>query len=103
MYILVCYVPQSHLEQVKQALFTAGAGVMGGYDQCCWETEGLGQFRPLQGSNPFLGKRGELAQVREWRIELVVNEEDAPLVVQALKDAHPYEVPAFHLIPVHTL
>lgn len=100
MYVLVCYLPESHLESVKEALFASGAGEMGGYDRCCWQTKGIGQFRPSASSNPFLGKSGELAQVEEWRLELVVREEDAPAVIEALKRSHPYEVPSYHLIPV---
>ncbi|MPM49577.1 hypothetical protein SDC9_96307 [bioreactor metagenome] len=58
---------------------------------------------PLSGSSPFLGTEGMLEQEEEWRVELVVDEESAALAVQALLDAHPYEVPAYHLIPVLTL
>jgi len=102
-YILVTYVPDSHLEVVKEALFKAGAGKMGSYDSCCYQSQGTGQFRPLQGSSPFIGQVGELAQEREWRLELVVDEEFAAPVVEALLESHPYEVPAYHLIPVLTL
>ncbi len=100
MYVLVCYLPESHLESVKGALFAAGAGSMGGYEKCSWQTKGLGQFLPSLASNPFLGEREQLAQVEEWRLELVVKEEDAASVIEALKRSHPYEVPSYHLIPV---
>jgi len=100
MYVLVCYLPDSHLESVKGALFAAGAGSMGGYDHCSWQTKGLGQFFPSSASNPFLGAREELAQVEEWRLELVVKEEYVSSVIEALKRSHPYEVPSYHLIPV---
>ena len=100
MYVLVCYLPESHLESVKEALFAAGAGKMGGYEQCSWQTKGIGQFRPSSTSNPYLGTREELAQIEEWRLELVVNDEDVLSVVEALKRSHPYEVPSYHLIPV---
>ncbi len=76
---------------------------MGSYDSCCYQSEGIGQFRPLKGSSPFIGQVGELAQEREWRLELVVDEEFAAQVVEALLESHPYEVPAYHLIPVLTL
>lgn len=103
MFVLVTYVPGSHLEQVKQALFAAGAGAMDGYDSCCWQVEGRGQFRPLAGSHPYLGSQDRVEQVAEWRLELVVDEAHAAAAVEALKRAHPYEVPAYHLIPVMTL
>ncbi|MPM97551.1 GTP cyclohydrolase 1 type 2 [bioreactor metagenome] len=103
MYVMVFYVPQSHLEEVKEAVFNAGAGTMGPYDRCCFQTLGTGQWRPLSGSTPFLGQVGTLEQVPEWRLELVVDEEHAAQAVQALLDSHPYEVPAYHLIPVLTL
>lgn len=103
MYVLVTYVPESHLEQVKEALFRSGAGCMDGYDRCCWQTKGTGQFRPLEGSHPFIGSEEKLERVDEWRVEMVVDEAHAALAVQALKQAHPYEVPAYHLIPVLTI
>ncbi|MEQ9565781.1 MAG: NGG1p interacting factor NIF3, partial [Pseudomonadales bacterium] len=59
-YKLVAYIPENHLETVKEALFAAGAGTQGAYDQCCWQVRGQGQFRPLEGSNPHLGKQDEL-------------------------------------------
>jgi structural toxin protein (hemagglutinin/hemolysin) RtxA len=103
MYSLVCYVPESHLEQVKVALFEAGAGQVGTYGECCWQVLGQGQFRPLEGADPFIGEEGRLERVMEYRLEMVVEEEYAVQAVQALLSAHPYEVPAYHLIPVMIL
>lgn len=103
MYVLVTYVPESHLEQVKESLFAAGCGSMDGYDRCCWQVKGMGQFRPLAGSHPFLGSEGALERIEEWRLEIVVDEAHAAGAVEALRQAHPYEVPAYHLIPVMTL
>ncbi len=73
---------------------------MGDYDCCAWQTDGLGQFRPLEGSNPFLGKANQTESVREVKLEMVCAQELWPKVVQALKNAHPYETPAFFGIPV---
>lgn len=95
MFKLCFYVPESHLEAVKQAVFAAGGGRIGDYDQCCWQVRGLGQFRPLAGSNPFLGRQGEVEQVEEWRVELVCADELIRAVVAALRQAHPYEEPAY--------
>ncbi len=97
MYILVVYVPEDHLEKVKQALFAAGAGRLGAYSECSWETEGLGQFKSLEGSDPFIGAEGELSRIPEYRLEVSVRDGMQRETVQALLDAHPYEVPAYHL------
>jgi len=91
MYSLVFYVPESHLESVKHAVFSAGAGSMGNYDSCCWQVKGLGQFRPAKGATPFLGKVGELEFVDEYRVEMVLREEVKASVLAALLLAHPYE------------
>ncbi|PKL14325.1 MAG: NGG1p interacting factor NIF3 [Spirochaetae bacterium HGW-Spirochaetae-8] len=103
MYSLVCYVPESHLDQVKTALFEAGAGRIGAYAECCWQVLGQGQFKPLEGAEPFIGEEGQLELVREYRLEMVVEEQYAVQAVQAMREVHPYEVPAYHLIPVLTV
>lgn len=100
MYKLCFYVPESHLNEVKIAVFVAGAGVIGNYDQCCWQTKGQGQFRPLSNSNPFIGEStaeslGKLEVVDEFKVEMVCADEFIAVVVDALKQAHPYEEPAF--------
>lgn len=97
MYKLCFYVPESHLEVVKAAVFEAGAGRIGNYDSCCWQALGQGQFRPLAGSQPFLGGVGALEHVPEWKVELVVADEIIHDAVKALKASHPYETPAFEV------
>ncbi len=95
MYKFCFYVPESHLEEVKAAVFAVGAGRIGQYDSCCWQTLGKGQFRPLAGSDPFLGQQGHIEEVAEWKVELVVADELIHDVVKAMKKSHPYETPAF--------
>ncbi len=94
MYKLVFFVPESHLEQTKSALFDAGAGAIGNYDQCCWQVAGLGQFRPLAGSNPFIGQVLQLEQVPEYRVEMVCDDSRIEAAITALRATHPYEEPA---------
>jgi len=94
---LVVYVPESHLEKVKQAMFSAGAGRIGNYDSCCWQTKGFGQYRPLPGSDPYEGTIGKIERVEEWKVELVCAPDLVPEVVKAMKSAHPYETPAYHV------
>ena len=95
MYKLCFFVPESHLEPVKQAVFAAGGGRIGDYEHCCWQVLGQGQFRPGQGADPFIGTTGELETVAEYRVELVCADELIAAAVAALKQAHPYEEPAY--------
>lgn len=98
MYQLSFYVPLEHSEIVKKAVFDAGGGKIGNYDQCCFEYEGMGQFRPLEGSRPFIGTRSLTEKVREVKIELVVEDHCLKEVIAALKKAHPYETPAYFVV-----
>lgn len=95
MYKLAFFVPESHLESVKGALFAVGAGRIGNYDSCAWETLGVGQFRPLQGSAPYVGQQGQVEKVEEYRVELVCEDQLIEAAVAVLKSAHPYEEPAY--------
>ncbi|WP_337080746.1 NGG1p interacting factor NIF3 [Acinetobacter pittii] len=97
---LIYYVPDSHLESTKQAIFSAGAGGIGNYEQCAWQVKGIGQFKPVKGADPYIGELGELEQVDEWRVETIVIEENAKAVAKALKASHPYEEPAFEFIQI---
>lgn len=98
MYKLCFYVPETHLELVKAAVFAAGAGRIGAYEACCWQVKGQGQFRPLQGSRPFIGVQGNVEHVDEYRVELVCEEMHIRAAVAALKQAHPYEEPAYDVL-----
>lgn len=95
MYKLCVYVPASHLEPVKAAMFSAGAGKIGNYDSCCWQVLGEGQFRPLAGSEPWLGQHDVLERVAEYRVELVCADDRVESVLAAMRRAHPYEEPAY--------
>ncbi len=97
MYKLCFYVPQSHLEEVKASVFSAGGGRIGNYDNCCWQVLGQGQFRPLAGSQPTFGQVGALEQLAEWKVELVVADDLIHETVKAMKRSHPYEAPAFEV------
>ncbi|HQX89373.1 MAG: YqfO family protein [Moraxellaceae bacterium] len=98
MYKITFYVPDTHLELVKAALFNAGAGRVGAYDSCAWQVKGQGQFRPLAGSNPFVGEHGLLEAVDEYKVELVCDDANIQAAIAALKSAHPYEMPAYDVV-----
>ena len=100
MYKLCFYVPESHLEDVKESVFTAGAGSVGNYKKCCWQVLGEGQFQPNDSAKPFFGSVNKLAVVNEYRVEMVCADDCIAAVVAALKSAHPYETPAFDVVKV---
>ncbi len=100
MYKICVYIPESHLELVKSALFAAGVGKIGQYDCCAWQSKGLGQFRALQGSKPFIGELDQIERVVEYKVELVCAVQKIESAIKALKAAHPYETPAYDVIEV---
>ena len=103
MYKITFYVPESNLEPVKAALFAAGAGRVGAYDCCAWQVKGQGQFRPLAGSNPFIGRQDFLETVDEYKVELVCDAASIRAAVAALRQAHPYEEPAYDVVLLQDL
>ena len=95
LYKLVVFVPPDHVEPVRDALAQSGAGWIGQYSHCTFQSEGIGTFKPLAGSNPYLGNVGELARVRELRLETIVPRSRLDASVQAMIQAHPYEEVAY--------
>jgi len=100
MYILIFYVPESHLERVKNAVFKAGAGAIGDYSRCSWQVKGTGQFQPGEQSSPFLGSRGSLEEIPEYRVEVACPDERVEDIAGAFLREHPYEEPAHHFMKV---
>jgi hypothetical protein len=96
--VLVFYVPVDDTERVLGAVLAAGAGAVGDYRDCAFITSGTGQFRPVAGARPAIGTVGELEKVAENRVELVLDRGLRGAVVAALRAAHPYEEPAFHVL-----
>jgi hypothetical protein len=94
---LVVFVPREALDPLREALFSAGAGRIGDYERCSWYTEGTGTFLGGVGTDPDVGKPGREQRVAELRLETVYPEEREDEVVAALREAHPYEEPAFDL------
>ena len=98
LYKIEFYVPETHLEAVKTAMFAAGAGRVGDYDSCAWQTLGQGQFRPLQGSSPYLGQIGRVETEPEYKVEMVCAADLVAAVIAAMKLAHPYEEVAYSVL-----
>ena len=100
LYKIVTYVPQSHIEQVRQAMWSAGAGTIGNYDCCSYSSEGNGTFRAQVGCNPFVGEIDKLHTEPELRLEMVVPKDKSGRVVAAIHTAHPYEEPVIDILPL---
>jgi dinuclear metal center YbgI/SA1388 family protein len=96
---LYTYVPAASAELLKTALFDAGGGQIGLYSECSFSTPGTGTFRPMEGSNPVIGQAGGTRElVEELKIEVIFPAYLAAQMVNALHQAHPYEVPAYEVI-----
>jgi dinuclear metal center YbgI/SA1388 family protein len=95
LYQLFVHVPVPYADAVRQALAQAGAGRLGAYEEASFGVEGEGTFRPLPGAHPAVGRVGELERTREVRLEMVVPGQRLSAVVEALRRAHPYEMPSF--------
>ncbi|NGM61013.1 Nif3-like dinuclear metal center hexameric protein [Sphingobacterium sp. SGG-5] len=94
---LTVYVPRTHVDSVRQSLFDAGAGHIGDYDQCSYNSAGYGTFRPLEGANPTIGEVGEQERVEETKIEVIYPAHIERGIIVAMLAAHPYEEVAHHI------
>ncbi len=91
LYKLAVYVPTTHIDKVKNALADAGAGHIGNYSHCSFSSQGVGSFKPLDNSNPYIGSLGELELVEEVKIETIVPQRILGGVINSMINAHPYE------------
>lgn len=98
---LVVFVPVDHVQAVQDAMGNAGAGHIGNYSHCAFKSKGEGTFKPLEGTNPYIGTKGEIEYVEEYKLESIVPEENVASVLQAIESAHPYEEVAYDLYPLN--
>jgi len=96
---LAVFVPLSHQEALLDALLPF-SGMPGNYSECSFRVSGLGTFRPLDGANPFIGEVGTRETVEECRLEIVIRKNELQQALKVLRRAHPYEEPAFDLVPL---
>jgi dinuclear metal center YbgI/SA1388 family protein len=97
---LVTFIPEDHLDKVREAVFDAGAGFIGKYDRCGFTVSGTGSFRAGEGTNPFYGEKGKVHFGKETRFETILFSHLKGKVINALLDAHPYEEVAYDLYPL---
>ncbi|BBX08590.1 GTP cyclohydrolase 1 type 2 [Mycolicibacterium aichiense] len=99
----VIFVPTADANAVREAVFAAGAGHIGDYSHCSWSVAGAGQFLPLDGAAPAIGTIGSLERVDEDRVEVVAPARLRSRVLAAVRASHPYEEPAFDVLPLAAL
>jgi len=97
---LYVYVPEGYELAVAEALFSAGAGEIGAYDQCSFRSRGTGTFRAGVGTSPFIGEAGRSEEVEEIRLETIVPRRKLARVLEKMLKAHPYEEVAYDLVPL---
>lgn len=95
LYKLVVYIPEGYEEKVLEEMSKAGAGCIGNYSNCSFRVKGMGTFKPLEGTNPFIGETGKLERVDEYRVETIVPEGMLNSVIKAMLKSHPYEEVAY--------
>ena len=99
-YKFAVYVPVDYADKVRDALFNAGAGRIGNYAETSFNIQGEGTFKPLKGTHPFLGEIDKRENVKEIKVETVVPERNLKSIISAMKDAHPYEEPAYDIYEI---
>jgi dinuclear metal center YbgI/SA1388 family protein len=97
---LVVFVPVGHEETVADALFSAGGGQIGAYDQCSFRSSGEGTFRPGPGTQPYIGTVGQREKTEEVRLETIIPKRKLLRVLEKMQKAHPYEEVAYDLLPL---
>jgi len=97
---LVVFVPEVHADRVAEAVFLAGAGRIGDYEKCSYRLQGQGTFFGAEGAHPAVGRKGRLERVDEVRLEIVFPQQRLAEVTAAVRQAHPYEEPAFDVYPL---
>jgi len=97
---IAVFSPVSHADEIRKALAKAEAGHIGNYDNCTFSTKGIGRYRGLEGTKPFIGEQGKIMEVEEEKIETICPTEKLDEVLKAVKKVHPYEEPAIDVYPL---
>lgn len=97
---LITYVPTKHVKDVQKALFDAGGGSIGNYDQCSFNSEGIGTFRAQKEAKPYVGRVGQMHQEKETKVEVLLPKHLKNKILLRLFEIHPYEEPAFDIVPL---
>ena len=97
---IIVTVPIENLEEVRNAICEAGAGIIGNYTYCSMSTKCIGTFKPNDSANPYIGENNKLEFVEEEKLEVVCDVNNVKQVISKLREVHPYEEPAIDIIPL---
>lgn len=97
---IIVTIPIANLEEVRNAVCEAGAGIIGNYTHCSMSTKCIGTFKPTDEANPYIGENNKLEFVEEEKLEVVCDVEIVKNVITKLREVHPYEEPAIDIIPL---
>ena len=97
---LEIYIPETHLRPLQEALREADAGHIGNYDSCLAYSRVTGVWRPLDGTNPYIGRAGEVSEEPELKVEVTILAERLDETMAAILRAHPYEEPVVNALPL---
>ena len=100
---IIVFVPETHVDVVREAMGKAGAGKIGNYTYCSFSSKGIGRFKPEQGANPHIGEVGKFEEVEEERIETICPREKLESVIAAIKKVHPYDEVALDVYPLENI
>ena len=97
---IIVTIPPENTDDIIKSVCSLGAGVIGNYTYCTTRTKCMGTFMPMDSANPYIGKNNNLEYVTEDKLEFVCDIKLAKIVIQKLKETHPYEEPAIDIIPL---
>lgn len=97
---IIVTIPIENVDEVRNAICEAGAGVIGNYTHCSMSTKCVGTFKPTDEANPYIGERNNLEFVEEEKLEVVCDVNIVKNVISKLIEVHPYEEPAIDIVPL---
>lgn len=100
---LEIYIPESHFKELQRALQSVDAGHIGNYDSCLSYSRVRGTWRPLAGSNPYIGEENVISEEEELKVEVNVMKDNLPRTLQAIRRVHPYEEPLINVISLYNV
>lgn len=97
---IIVTIPLENVNEVRNAICSEGAGIIGNYTYCTISTKTIGTFKPIENANPYIGEKNKLEFVEEEKLEVVCSVDRVKKVLKKLREIHPYEEPAIDIIPL---